>query len=152
MNKITTNKADLEFKCDDVYYTDGLEIAKKLKQVVLFGKNKDCVGLAHNQIKGSNNVFIAKIDGVWRTFINSKITFFEGKKFTHEESCMSFPNKSSKVIRYKNIELKHQVKARNDNNGSMWRTEIFSGFNACIIQHEVDHLNGIHIFNKKELK
>tara|TARA_Y100000034_G_C6818049_1_gene368203 strand:- start:308 stop:778 length:471 start_codon:yes stop_codon:yes gene_type:complete len=150
MTRITTNKADLEFKCDDVYYTEGLQIAKKLKQAVLFGKNKDCVGLAHNQIKGSNNVFIAKIDGVWRTFINSKITFFEGKKFTHEESCMSFPNKSSKVIRWNKIELTHQVKARNDNYGDMFEKELFFGFNACIIQHEVDHLNGIHIFNKNK--
>ena len=152
MNRITINKADLEFKCDDVYYTEGLEIAKKLKQVALFGNNKTCIGLAHNQIKGNKNVFIAKIGGVWRSFINSKITFYEGTKFKDDEQCMSFPGKSNKILRWSKIELKHQVKARNDNNGSMWRTEVFSGFNACIIQHEVDHLNGIHIFNKNKDK
>ena len=153
---ITTNKKDLQFKCQEVYYIEGLKIAKQLKQVVLFGKNKDCVGLAHNQIKGNKRVFIAKINNIWRTFINPFIVgcidgnySIEDNKYIHRESCMSFPNKSNQVIRYKKIELKHQIKARNDNNGSMWKTEIFSGFNACIIQHEMDHLKGIHIFNKQ---
>ena len=149
MNKITTDKNKLEFECSLVYYTEGLKIANQLKQVVLFGKHKNCVGLAHNQIGGDKSVFIAKIDNKWRTFINPEITY-KDDLFKHQESCMSFPNKSNKVIRYKKIELKHQIKARNDNEGSMWKTEIFSGFNACVIQHEIDHLNGIHIFNKNE--
>jgi peptide deformylase len=154
---ITTNKKDLEFKCKDVYFTEGLKIAKQLKQVVLFGKNKNCVGLAHNQIKGNKNVFIAKINNKWRTFINPFIVgcidgnySIEDNKYTHTESCMSFPNKSNQVTRYKKIELKYQIKARNDVEGGMWKTEIFYGFDACIIQHEVDHLNGIHIFNKNK--
>ena len=154
--KITTNKKDLQFKCEDVNFTEGLKIAKQLKQVVLFGKNKDCVGLAHNQIRGNKNVFIAKINNIWRTFINPEITFYDyncGKKtFLHQESCMSFPNKSNKVLRYNKIELTHQIKARNDNYGNAFKVELFYNFNACIIQHEIDHLNGIHIFNKKEKK
>ncbi len=159
MNKITTDRNKLEFECSLVYYTEGLKIANQLKQVVLFGKHKNCVGLAHNQIGGDKSVFIAKIDNKWRTFINPVITgcidsnySIEDNKFEHEESCMSFPNKSNKVIRYKKIELKHQIKARNDNDGGIWKTEIFSGFNACVIQHEMDHLNGIHIFNKNKDK
>jgi peptide deformylase len=156
---ITTNKKDLEFKCKDVYFTEGLKIAKQLKQVVLFGKNKNCIGLAHNQIRGNKNVFIAKINNKWRTFINSKITFYDYSDtkttFLHTESCMSFPNKSNQILRYNKIELTHQVRARNDfnnnpndNYGEMFKKEIFYGFDACIIQHEVDHLNGVHIFNK----
>ena len=72
--KITTNKKDLEYKCKGVYYTEGLKIANKLKHIVLFGNNKDCVGLAHNQIRGNKNVFIAKINNTWRTFINPYIS------------------------------------------------------------------------------
>ena len=147
--KITTNKKDLQFKCEDVNFTEGLKIAKQLKQVVLFGNNKDCVGLAHNQIKGNKNVFIAKIDNKWRCFINASIINHSKDYFMHQESCMSFPKKSNKVKRYKSITIKHQVKARNDVTGNMFETETFEGFNACIIQHEIDHLNGIHIFNKK---
>ena len=145
---ITTNKKDLEFKCQQVYYTEGLEIAKKLKQVVLYGNNKSCIGLAHNQIRGNKAVFIAKINNKWRTFINPTIIKKEDS-FMHQESCMSFPRKSNKVTRYNKIELTHQINARN-NNDDMWKKELFFGFNAVIIQHEMDHLNGIHIFNKNK--
>ena len=145
--KITTNKKDLEFKCDQLYYTDALKIAKQLKQVVLYPQHKNCIGLAHNQIRGNKAVFIAKISNKLRTFINPCITKKDGI-FTHQESCMSFPNKSNKITRYKTIELTHQIKARNDNDGNMFIKEVFTGFDACIIQHEMDHLNGVHIFNK----
>ena len=89
--KITTNKKDLEFKCDELYYTDALKIAKQLKQVVLYPQHKNCIGLAHNQIRGNKAVFIAKISNKWRTFINPCITKKDGI-FTHQEICMSFPN------------------------------------------------------------
>ena len=102
--KITTNKKDLEFKCDELYYTDALKIAKQLKQVVLYPQHKNCIGLAHNQIRGNKAVFIAKISNKWRTFINPCITKKDGI-FTHQESCMSFPNKSNKITRYETIEL-----------------------------------------------
>ena len=153
--KITTNKKDLQFKCEDVNFTEGLKIAKQLKQVVLFGKNKDCVGLAHNQIKGNKNVFIAKIyNGIndeWRTFINAVIIKKTNlKKVT--ESCMSFPNKFTEVSRFNNITISYQVRARNNQEGNAFIIEEFEGFNAQINQHEIDHLNGIHIFNKKEKK
>ena len=85
-------------------------------------------------------------------FINSEIINYFDVKYKFEESCMSFPNKSNKVTRYKAIELKHQVRARNNSDGDMFITEIFKDYTAQKIQHEVDHLNGVHIFNKKELK
>ena len=153
MNKITTNKKDLEFKCNLIYYTEGLKIAKKLKQVILFGNYKTCIGLAHNQIGGTKSVFIAKLStdtgtSKWRVFINHTIINKSETTYISDEGCMSFPNKPNKVNRNKWIELRHQVKARNDIKGSAFIHEKFYGFEATIIQHEIDHLNGIHIHNK----
>ena len=54
---------------------------------------------------------------------------------------MSFPGKENKVNRFQDIVLQHYTE-----NGMI--VEKFSGQNAQIIQHEIDHLNGIHIFNK----
>ena len=149
MNKITTNKDKLEFECDLVYYEDGLKIANQLKNVILFGKHKNCVGLAHNQIGGNKSVFVAKIDNKWRYFINPTIVSTGSESHTLSESCMSFPNKYSKVKRYLEIELHHQVKARNDIKGNAFITERFKGFNAIVIQHEVAHLGGKTIFCNK---
>lgn len=148
--RITKNKEFLEQKCEGVYHTEGLEIAKKLLNVVVYGKHKNCVGLAHNQIGGNKNVFIAKINNKWRCFINPSIVNHSKDYFMHQESCMSFPKKSNKVKRYNSITIEHQVKARNDVTGNMFETETFEGFDSCVIQHEINHLNGIHIFNKKD--
>ena len=148
--KIVTDKKKIENKCDLLYFKDGLIISKKLISVCLLSKNSDCIGLAHNQIGGNKFVFVAKIDNKWRSFINAAIISTSEDYIMHEESCMSFPNKFNKVKRFNKITIKHQVKARNDNNGDAFITEEFQGMDAFIIQHEIDHLNGVHIFNKGE--
>lgn len=144
MRIITKYNNNLYNKSKDLYHTEGLKIAKKLHLVAISSKN--CVGLAHNQIGGNKSVFVAKIDNKWRYFINPTIVSTSSKSHDMIESCMSFPNKNSKVKRYLEIELYHQVKARNDNNGNAFITERFTGFNAIVIQHEVAHLNGKTIF------
>ena len=58
--RITKNREILEKKCEGIYYTEGIIIANKLRNVVIFGKHNSCIGLAHNQIGGNKNVFIAK--------------------------------------------------------------------------------------------
>ena len=148
--KIVTNSKKIESKCEFVYFKEGLTIARKLLSVCLYGNNKDCVGLAHNQIKGNKKVFVAKIDNKWRTFINPRIVETSTDYNIHTESCMSFPNKFNKVKRYNKIVLEHQVNARNGVKGNAFITEEFEGRNAQVIQHEVDHLLGVHIFNKEK--
>jgi peptide deformylase len=146
--RITTNKKDIEFKCDLVYFKEGQLIANKLIKTCLLGNNKDCIGLAHNQIKGDKKVFVAKIDKEWKSFINPEIIETSTDYIMHGESCMSFPNKFNKVKRYNWIDIKHQVRARSGANGPSFIIERYEGMNAIVIQHEIDHLNGIHIFNK----
>ena len=148
--QIIRNKEILEKECKLVYLKEGLTITRKLLSVCLFGKNKDCVGLAHNQVGGNKRVFVAKINNLWTTFINPEIVSTSEDYIMHSESCMSFPNKFNKVKRFNKITLEHQVRARNSNNGNAFITEEFEGMDSFIIQHEIDHLNGIHIFNKGE--
>ena len=149
MNKIlTNNNKELYNKCGFIYYTEGLKIAKKLINTAIFYNN--CCGLASNQIGLDKNVFIAKVgkNNTWKSFINSEI-ISKKQEFIHKESCMSFPNKSNNITRYNSVTIKHQIKARNDNNGNMFTTETFIGFKACIILHEFDHINGKTIFCNK---
>ena len=147
MRIITKHNNKLYEKTDPVYHTEGLKIAKKLHLIAISYKN--CVGLAHNQIGGNKSVFVAKIDNKWRYFINPMIVSTSSESHTLSESCMSFPNKYSKVKRYLEIELYHQVKARNDIKGNAFITERFEGFNAIVIQHEIQHLGGKTIFCNK---
>ena len=71
MRIITKHNNKLYEKTDLVYHTEGLKIAKKLHLIAI--SNKNCVGLAHNQIGGDKAVFVAKIDNKWRYFINPRI-------------------------------------------------------------------------------
>ncbi|WHN66399.1 peptide deformylase [Cysteiniphilum sp. QT6929] len=58
------------------------------------------------------------------------------------EACYSVKAKAGKVQRYNEIELKYQ-----DEKGS-WHTSIENGFYARVLQHEIDHLNGILIIDR----
>ena len=95
--RITTNKKDIEFKCDLVYFKEGQLIANKLINTCLLGNNKDCIGLAHNQIKGNKNIFVARINNKWKSFINAEIVNHSKECLKHSEGCMSFKNIFNKV-------------------------------------------------------
>jgi peptide deformylase len=146
------NKRDrIEFKCEKVDYKTGKEIGGKLIRVAIAKGN--CVGLAHNQVGGDKRVFVAKVgkNNTWKIFINPEIVFYEGNIIDSVEGCMTFPKKENKVKRYHKVELSHQVNEY-DNYKAGFQADLFFGKNSHIIQHEMDHLNGIHIFNKKEVK
>lgn len=64
------------------------------------------------------------------------------------EGCLSIPNIWGYVQRKKEVKLKYQ-----DENGD-YHEETFTGFPAIIVQHEIDHLNGIlftkHVMEQNE--
>jgi len=64
------------------------------------------------------------------------------------EGCLSIPNIWGNVTRKKELTLEWQ-----DTTGKKY-TKTFSGFSAIIIQHEIDHLNGIlftkHVMEQNE--
>ncbi len=78
--------------------------------------------------------------------INPEITKTYGKRVQQWEGCLSGgPLKSglfARVPRYKKIELKYR-----DEKGKLQQT-VFEGLPAHVIQHEVDHLNGILFVDK----
>lgn len=105
------------------------------------------VGLAAPQVGLSIALFIIKPEPTAETqvFINPKILSVEPKKEgvkpkkkdTQLEGCLSIPRIWSPVFRSKKITLAYQ-----DITGKSYEKE-FRKFDAIIIQHEVDHLQGI---------
>jgi len=56
-----------------------------------------------------------------------------------EEGCLSLLGAPRKTTRYQVIKVKFQ-------DGSfLWKTKSYAGFTAQIIQHEIDHCNGVRI-------
>ena len=112
------------------------------------------VGLASTQIGVPLRVFVAKHDGFKSEFINPVILTKSGELESYEEGCLSIPNVGVNVERPESIVLTYWVIA-NYSKGAMpdrieliQKTEEFSGYIGRIIQHEIDHLNGICITNK----
>lgn len=68
--------------------------------------------------------------------INPEITKKEGTQ-TCEEGCLSFPGQFYNIERAANVLVKYQ-----DFNG-IWHEIADVGLNAVVLQHEIDHLNGI---------
>ena len=56
-----------------------------------------------------------------------------------EEGCLSLLGSPRKTTRYKTIKVKYQ------DDQFQWKNKSYSGFTAQIIQHEIDHCNGVLI-------
>ena len=97
-----------------------------------------CVGMAGNMI-GESVAVIAFYDGDKPVVMyNPEILKAEGEYDT-EEGCLSLLGGPRKTKRFQ------KIKVRWDNEDFQKRIKTFSGWTAQIIQHEVDHCNGILI-------
>ena len=108
-------------------------------------KKGEAVGLACNQIGITNaRIFLAVINNKIRYFINPVITKKIGNDVILKESCLSINKKSFNVSRNTNISLEYI----NIDTPKAIQFETFYDNNARIIQHEMDHLNGITISDR----
>ena len=136
------------------------ETIKNMEKVLNDQIDPQGVGLAATQVGLSQAIFIIKPSAKSKpaTFINPKIIKLVNsltrnkktnkhtkKKPTKLEGCLSIPRVWGPIKRANKILLEYQLL-----NGKK-KTEWFSGFNATIIQHEVDHLNGI-LFTQRSLE
>lgn len=118
---------------------DPEQLAKKLVEVMY---HFDGVGLAANQI-GIGLAVIA-IRG-WPEDIvmfNPRIVHFEQTSDVQEEGCLSFPGLVVKIKRSTDIRVRFEAP-----NGQTF-TNRFNGTTARVIQHEIDHTNGILFYNR----
>ena len=132
--------------CSDVQSVqEGEDIAKKLKFTCSIRKNTDAIGLAHNQIGGTKNVYIAKLSTGWKYFYNASIVDSSQEKYEHLEECMSYPNKSNVIKRCLWVVIRYLTKEG-------YKETKYFDLDACIHQHEIDHLNGYDIHNQRTIK
>jgi peptide deformylase len=100
------------------------------------------VGLAANQINSTQRLVVIDAQREERgkellELINPQITAYLGNRVVGEEGCLSIPDIYENVERYEAIQLKAQ-----DRYGQPFEMKA-EEFLAIVIQHEIDHLNGI---------
>jgi peptide deformylase len=75
--------------------------------------------------------------GIKKVFINAEILSESGVPCGYEEGCLSIPDIRGDVERLPDIRLRYYDEQ------FQLREEEFTGFNARVIQHEYDHIDGV---------
>ena len=114
-----------------------VSIAKDLEDT-LSAHSEECVGMAANMIGESKRIICFLGGKGYMTMLNPEIIKQEGPYET-EEGCLSLLGGPRKTKRYRKIKVQFQTKELKT------RIQKFEGWTAQIIQHEIDHCNGILI-------
>ena len=96
-----------------------------------------CVGMAANMIGVNKSIIVVAAGPFQFAMVNPVITKKSGE-YTTEEGCLSLDGVRN-CIRYEEIEVDYLNENFEPKHGK------FSGYTAQIIQHEVDHCNGVVI-------
>ena len=133
------------------------DLIKDLKDTLAVQKDPEGIGLAAPQIGKNLRVFVCNYKNFSRVVINPKVLSItemskveKEKKSKNEilEGCLSLPYYYGPLKRAKKVNVEYL------NEEGKKVTEEFVGFDAQIILHEIDHLNGIlfidHLLKEKK--
>ena len=98
----------------------------------------ECVGMAANMIGVQKRIICFDSGGEYMTMFNPSV-IKASDPFTAEEGCLSLLGKPRKTKRYKTVKVQYVTSEM------QIRIKTFTGWTAQIIQHELDHCNGILI-------
>ena len=121
----------------DLAGEEDLTVAQDLLDT-LQAHRETCVGMAANMIGVCKRIIAFDNNGTYMVMFNPEILKRSGEYET-EESCLSLLGGPRKTKRYQKIKVQYQ------NEDFQIRLKTFEGWTAQIIQHEVDHCNGILI-------
>ena len=137
--------------------TKVLKLVQDLKDTLSVQKEPEGIGLAAPQIGKNLRIFVANYKDFERVVINPQILDIEKSKGQEAkgknkkeilEGCLSLPYYYGPLKRAPKITIKYL-----DEKGKEV-TETFEGFNAQIVMHEIDHLEGIlfvdHLLKEKK--
>lgn len=116
---------------------EDVQIARDLLDTLTHHR-ESCVGMAANMIGESKRIIAFDNEGALMVMLNPEILKCDGPYQT-EESCLSLLGGPRPTLRYRKIKVRYQ------NEQLQTRLKTFEGFTAQIIQHEVDHCNGVLI-------
>ena len=150
-------------KLRTVSVEEGLEVAKELLEIL--SDRKDAIGLAANQIGIDAAVAVVNVrDPI--ILINPEVIDV-WDEISYYEGCLSFKGKAVNTKRYKNIIIKTSQEESelyfsgtpnpSDGKGSWEREnsdkhdEELRTLEAVCVQHEIDHLSGITILDRKAI-
>ena len=113
------------------------QVAKDLLDTLIAHKD-GCVGMAANMIGVRKRIIVFDNEGDYMTMFNPEILKM-AEPYDAQEGCLSLLGDPRPCKRYQTIKVRWQ------NAEFQTRIKTFTGFPAQIIQHEIDHCNGVLI-------
>ena len=148
-------------KLKEVSVEEGMAIATKLFEIL--NKRKDGIGLAANQVGIDASVAVVNVREPL-VLINPKIISKE-TPITYYEGCLSYPGKGVSTQRYRDVIVETAqaesgwyfsgAPSLNDDSKGSWEKEKSKDddnlrlLESICVQHEIDHLNGITVFDRQ---
>ena len=142
---IIKDKNKLQEKCSPVSVKEGEEIGVRLLHELRESDNG--IGLAANQIGIQKRVCVINVKEPL-VLINPKIVEKSKEQFIFPEGCLSFPDSKIKTQRHQDIVVEadnHKGKLSFSANSK----DINDAFECVCVQHEIDHLDGITMFERE---
>jgi len=142
---IIKDKIKLQEKCSPVSVKEGEEIGVRLLHELRQSDNG--IGLAANQIGIDKRVCVINVKEPL-VLINPKIVKHSKEQFVFPEGCLSFPDSKVKTKRYESIVVEadnHKGRLSFSANSK----DINDAFECVCVQHEIDHLDGITMFDRE---
>jgi peptide deformylase len=87
---------------------------------------------------------LLRIEGEFVPLINPEFTHLSSEMFEFEEECFSLYNVRGVVLRHKSVEVSYY------DEHAQQQTRVFEDENAGLVQHEIDHLDGVFFIDKIE--
>lgn len=116
---------------------EDLPVARDLLDTLAFHR-QTCVGMAANMIGVCKRIIAFDNEGEYMLMLNPVILKASGE-YEAQEHCLSLLGGPRETMRYQKIKVQYQ------NEQLQTRIRTFTGWTAQIIQHEIDHCNGILI-------
>ena len=116
---------------------EDLQVARDLMDT-LAAHRETCVGMAANMIGVCKRIIVFDDGGRDMVMLNPRILKREGE-YEAQESCLSLLGGPRKTKRFRKIKVEYQTVQM------QVRIRSFEGWTAQIIQHEIDHCDGILI-------
>ena len=116
---------------------DDLQTARDLLDTITANR-ASCVGMAANMIGVYKRIIVFDCEGSYMTMFNPEI-LKSAEPYETEEGCLSLLGGPRKCKRFRSIKVRWQ------NEAFQTRIKTFTGWTAQIIQHEIDHCNGVLI-------
>ena len=160
INCSKNNNPLIKKKLREVTVEEGLAIAEKLFQIL--DERGDGIGLAANQVGIDAQVAVVKVIQPL-VLINPKIISKENE-IPYYEGCLSYPGRGVHTRRYETIQVKTAqiegswlftgVDKGESGKGSWEDSEVKEDrevrtLEAVCVQHEIDHLNGVTILDRR---